>query len=148
MPLSTGLHPSLAGAGGLRTRGDLKHMRRIIVKLGTSVVTDENGEVGLARVAQVVQEVTTLKRMGYEVILVTGGAVALGRMLLSKAQMLSASLAEHVDGSATGLEDAQGAGSTFAEVDMRACAAAGQNKLMSLFSDQVRHAHSIGTTNN
>ncbi|TDH73307.1 hypothetical protein CCR75_007392 [Bremia lactucae] len=105
------------------TRHDLKHAMRIVVKMGTSVVST-NGEPALGRIASIVEQVCTLKRQGKEVLLVTSGAVGIGRKRLNKQILLSASLRTHVQGNQQmlALEKKKGA-----------MAAAGQIGLMSLY---------------
>ncbi|KAF1785136.1 Gamma-glutamyl phosphate reductase GPR, conserved site [Phytophthora cactorum] len=79
------------------TRHDLKHATRIVVKMGTSVVST-NGEPALGRIASIVEQVCMLKRQGKEVLLVTSGSVGIGRKRLNKQILLSASLRTHVQG--------------------------------------------------
>jgi glutamate 5-kinase len=53
-----------------------------VVKLGSSVVADDVGELRLAVVARVCEEVAALHRAGVDVIIVTSGAIARGMHLL------------------------------------------------------------------
>lgn len=105
------------------TRADLQHARRIVIKMGTSVVST-NGEPALGRIASMVEQICMLKRQGKEVLLVTSGAVGIGRKRLNKQILLSASLRTHVQGNQQmlALEKKKGA-----------MAAAGQIGLMSLY---------------
>lgn len=105
------------------TRSDLKYAQRIVIKMGTSVVS-ANGEPALGRIASMVEQISNLKRQGKEVLLVTSGAVGVGRKKLNKQIMLSASLRTHVQGNQQmlALEKKKGA-----------MAAAGQIGLMSLY---------------
>lgn len=57
----------------------LRGARRIVVKLGTSTVTEESGSLCLARVQPIVREIAALIEGGRQVILVSSGAVGLGR---------------------------------------------------------------------
>ncbi|DAZ92848.1 TPA: hypothetical protein N0F65_012519 [Lagenidium giganteum] len=120
-----GPHGPLAAAARGRpiTRQDLKHATRIVVKMGTSVVST-NGEPALGRIASMVEQICMLKRQGKEVLLVTSGAVGIGRKRLNKQILLSASLRTHVQGNQQmlALEKKKGA-----------MAAAGQIGLMSLY---------------
>ncbi len=52
--------------------------RRIVVKLGTGVLTSGIGELNTARIASVCAEVAVLHARGTEVIIVSSGAVGLG----------------------------------------------------------------------
>ncbi|TMW66537.1 hypothetical protein Poli38472_004302 [Pythium oligandrum] len=105
------------------TRADLHHAQRIVVKMGTSVVST-NGEPALGRIASMVEQICMLKRQGKEVLLVTSGSVGIGRKRLNKQILLSASLRTHVQGNQQmlALEKKKGA-----------MAAAGQIGLMSLY---------------
>src|SRR5918998_1815161 len=53
-----------------------------VVKLGSSVVAHESGELRLSVVARVCEEVATLHRTGVDVVVVTSGAIARGIKLL------------------------------------------------------------------
>ncbi len=53
-------------------------MRRMVVKLGSSIVADERGEVRLNVLAAVCDQIATLRREDTEVIVVTSGAIARG----------------------------------------------------------------------
>ena len=55
---------------------------RIIVKIGTSVIT-ENGGLSESVVGSIVDQVAVLKKSGVEAIIITSGAVATGRKILS-----------------------------------------------------------------
>src|SRR5919107_2052901 len=52
------------------------------VKLGSSVVAEDSGELRLSVVARVCEEVATLHRAGTDVVMVTSGAIARGMKLL------------------------------------------------------------------
>ena len=57
--------------------------RRLVVKIGSNVLTQPNGLPDEARMAQLVGQVVALKSLGLEIILVSSGAVAAGRSLLT-----------------------------------------------------------------
>jgi glutamate 5-kinase len=63
-------------------RKGLRAARRIVIKLGTSTVTEPNGELCSQRVLPIVQGIAELIEEGRQVVLVTSGAVGLGRWLL------------------------------------------------------------------
>src|SRR5258705_13207579 len=63
-------------------RKGLRAARRIVIKLGTSTVTEPNGELCSQRVLPIVQGIAELIEEGRAVVLVTSGAVGLGRWLL------------------------------------------------------------------
>jgi glutamate 5-kinase len=56
-----------------------------VVKLGSSIVAEENGELRLAVVARITEEVAALHRTGVDVVVVTSGAIARGMQLLGMA---------------------------------------------------------------
>jgi len=57
-------------------------MAIVVVKLGSSVVAEDSGELRLSVVARVCEEVAALHRAGTEVVVVTSGAIARGMRLL------------------------------------------------------------------
>ncbi|MCT4544065.1 MAG: glutamate 5-kinase [Vallitalea sp.] len=60
-------------------REKLKNKNRIIVKIGSSSLTHEStGEINYYRLEKLIRELTDLKNMGKEVILVSSGAIAVG----------------------------------------------------------------------
>lgn len=54
-------------------------MRRIVVKVGSNVLTRGNGKVDVTRLSSLADQIVWLRQHGYEVILVSSGAVACGR---------------------------------------------------------------------
>lgn len=52
---------------------------RIVVKVGSNVLTRDNGKLDVTRVSAIVDQVAWLKTQGHEVVLVSSGAVACGR---------------------------------------------------------------------
>lgn len=60
------------------TRESLRKARRIVVKVGSSTLTQENGKLDLPRMDNLVQELAALVSGGHELILVSSGAVAAG----------------------------------------------------------------------
>ena len=56
---------------------------RIIVKVGSNVITRADGRLSLARMAALADEVTALHEQGHQVVLVTSGAVAAGKAQVS-----------------------------------------------------------------
>ncbi len=63
--------------------------RRVVIKLGTSVVTGAGGEVCIAQVKPIVRAIVKLTREGRGVVLVSSGAVGLGagRLGLARARL-------------------------------------------------------------
>lgn len=54
-------------------------MKRIAVKVGSNVLTRDNGKLDVTRMSAIVDQIAWLRRNGYEVILISSGAVACGR---------------------------------------------------------------------
>lgn len=84
--------------------------KRIVIKLGTNVLRNDEGYVSLPRVYSFIEDIATLVKSGKEVIIITSGAVGLGKKRL-------------------GLENTQGTALK------QACAAIGQGKLMSIYEN-------------
>jgi glutamate 5-kinase len=68
------------------SRRHLADAQRIVVKLGTHVVTDDGVQLALDRLTDIVEGVARLRRAGREVVLVSSGAVAMGARALGLAE--------------------------------------------------------------
>src|SRR5271170_4594063 len=62
-----------------RRNGLLRGAKRVVIKLGTSTVTGPKGELSLERIEPIVHAIATLQTTGRQVVLVSSGAVGLGR---------------------------------------------------------------------
>lgn len=83
----------------------------MVLKLGTRVLTHDDGALAFSRLVSVAETAASLRRQGREVLIVSSGAIGLGR-------------------------DALGLLDTPVEVDERqACAAVGQTRLMAMYQD-------------
>ena len=91
-------------------RSDFLNVKRIVIKLGTNVLRDDDGEVALSRIYSFIDDISKLIEQGKEVIIVTSGAVGLGKKKLS-------------------LKSTEGDGVK------QACAAVGQSRLMSFYEN-------------
>ena len=60
----------------------LKNIKRIVIKIGSRILTGEEGDLDHAWISALAAEVSKLRRGGHEVIIVSSGAVAAGRTLL------------------------------------------------------------------
>jgi glutamate 5-kinase len=56
----------------------LSHVKRVVIKIGSGVISNSDG-LDLDRIATLCEDVYKLRQRGYEVILVSSGAVAAGR---------------------------------------------------------------------
>ena len=89
-------------------REEFIEAKRIVIKLGTNVLRNEDGEVALSRIYSFIEDISKLVKSGKEVILVTSGAVGLGKKKLNLT-------------------------STTDEGVKQACAAIGQSRLMAFY---------------
>lgn len=89
-------------------RKEFINAKRIVIKLGTNVLRNSDGEVAISRIYSFIEDMAKLVKQGKEVILVTSGAVGLGKKKLN-------------------LE------STAEDGVKQACAAIGQSRLMSFY---------------
>ena len=51
---------------------------RIVIKVGTSTLTHQNGNINIRRIENLCKVIADLKNAGYEIILVSSGAIAMG----------------------------------------------------------------------
>lgn len=93
----------------------LNRVNRIVVKLGTGVLTDSRKRPDQVQFAQLVAQIAALRAAGKEVVLVTSGAVGAGMGVLGHEER-PAALAER-----------------------QACAAVGQSRLMAMYEALFRH---------
>jgi glutamate 5-kinase len=70
--------------------------QRIIIKIGSNVITQENGLPDLSRITHFVEQIAAIKKQGKEVILVSSGAVASGRSLITISEKSDAVAARQV----------------------------------------------------
>ena len=57
---------------------DIKDAKRIVIKVGTSTLTYENGRLNLRRIEQLVKVICDLTNSGKEIVLVSSGAIGVG----------------------------------------------------------------------
>ena len=89
-------------------RKNFINAKRIVFKFGTNILRGDDGYVSLPRIFSFIEDLSHLVKQGKEVIVVTSGAVGLGKKRL-------------------GLESTEGVALK------QACAAIGQGKLMSIY---------------
>jgi glutamate 5-kinase len=96
----------------------LKDVTRVVVKLGTGVLTDSRKQPDLAQMEQLVAQIVAQRQAGKEVVLVSSGAVGAGMGALGYQQRPN-ELAE-----------------------LQACAAVGQSRLMAIY-EKLFGAHGL-----
>lgn len=107
-------------------RNQLRDSKRIIVKMGSAVVTrDDNSGVALGRLASIVEQVSELQHSGKEMVIVTSGATAFGRQRLRSELSMQQTMRDHLS-LTPHLK-------TSSPIDSRAAAAVGQGGLVSLY---------------
>ena len=87
-------------------------MRKVVIKIGTNVITRDSGLLNRPIVNELVKQIGELKKKGMDVIVVTSGAVAAGRSRLGRRARLGDTVV----------------------VDKQVLAAVGQVKLMEIYS--------------
>eukprot|EP01119_Soliformovum_irregulare_P016805 TRINITY_DN4913_c0_g1_i1.p1 TRINITY_DN4913_c0_g1~~TRINITY_DN4913_c0_g1_i1.p1 ORF type:complete len:722 (+),score=230.78 TRINITY_DN4913_c0_g1_i1:128-2293(+) len=109
------------------TRATLKNSKRIVIKIGSAIIAreDQNG-ISLSRIGSIVEQIFEIKQRGMQVIIVSSGAVAIGRHKLTEFKKMNG-VSKQVD------------------IDKRSCAAAGQSGLMSLYETMFGY-FGIGTS--
>ena len=108
--------PCEIGAAGERAREvmeserekRLKSARRLVIKVGTSTVTGADGEVCAERVGPIVQSIAKLMQEGRQVVLVSSGAVGLGRGWLGLHPFAPERHGDHAGVRCRGAESADG----------------------------------------
>eukprot|EP00261_Vitis_vinifera_P036014 XP_019077257.1 PREDICTED: delta-1-pyrroline-5-carboxylate synthase isoform X1 [Vitis vinifera] len=106
------------------SREFVKDVKRVIVKVGTAVVTRADGRLAVGRVGALCEQLKELNSQGYEVILVASGAVGVGIQRLRYRRLVNSRFCHHC------LDDLQ---KPQIELDSKACAAVGQSSLMALY---------------
>ena len=64
--------------------------QRIIIKIGSNVLTQKDGLPDLKRITHLVEQIASIKSQGIEVVLVSSGAVASGRSLITISEKFDA----------------------------------------------------------
>jgi len=93
------------------SRESLKSAARLVVKLGTGVLTDRRKQIDPAQLGQLVTQIATLRKVGKEIVIVSSGAVGAGMGVLDYEKR------------PTDL------------TELQACAAVGQPRLMANYSE-------------
>ncbi len=91
-------------------RKEFINAKRVVIKLGTNILRNIDGNVSMPRIFSFIEDISALVKSGKEVIVITSGAVGLGKKKL-------------------GLDSTEGTALK------QACAAIGQSKLMSIYEE-------------
>ncbi|MGL5245713.1 MAG: glutamate 5-kinase [Sarcina sp.] len=59
-------------------RNHIKEAKRIVIKVGTSTLTYDNGSINLTRIEKLSRVISDLSNMGKEIVLVSSGAIGVG----------------------------------------------------------------------
>ncbi|XP_047324072.1 delta-1-pyrroline-5-carboxylate synthase-like [Impatiens glandulifera] len=102
-------------------RSLLNNVKRVVIKMGTAIVTRDDGRLAIGRVGAIFEQIEELSSQGFEIILVSSGAVGAGRQRLRYRRLVHSSFAD--------LQKPQ------LEIDGKACAAVGQNGLMAVYDN-------------
>ncbi|TDH68600.1 hypothetical protein CCR75_003580 [Bremia lactucae] len=102
---------------------NLRRARTILIKIGTEIVQSPEGLLAMGQIGNIVEQIAVLHMRGHSIILVSSGSVPIGKMVLHRQFLLSGSMQSHLGGQVD--KNAQ-----FYE---KACAAAGQSGLQSLY---------------
>lgn len=70
-------------------RAKLRDAKRIVVKVGTSTITYPTGKMNLSRLESLVRELADLANQGREIVLVSSGAIAVGRDRMNRKKSAS-----------------------------------------------------------
>ncbi|MEI8377036.1 MAG: glutamate 5-kinase [bacterium] len=89
----------------------IQKAQRIVIKFGTNVLTNSDGNIALSRIYSFIEDIAKLKKQGKEIIIVTSGAVGLGAKKLKLNEIPNLVSIK------------------------QACAAVGQSKLMYFYED-------------
>jgi delta-1-pyrroline-5-carboxylate synthetase len=106
----------------LIAREDLPNMKRILIKVGTSVITQDDGTLALGRMSHVVEQIMELLKSNKEVVLVTSGAVNFGAKKLGRQRTFSSDLRLS---------------------NPRACAATGQSGIMAMYETLFNQKNAV-----
>jgi len=89
-------------AAALESVSPLAEARRLVVKIGSALIVDDKGDIRQDWLESVADDIATLRQRGVESIVVTSGAVAIGRKALGLARTKSLRIEEKQGAAAIG----------------------------------------------
>jgi glutamate 5-kinase len=89
-------------ASAYQSVSPLSEARRLVVKIGSALIVDEKGDIREAWLESVTDDIAALRQRGVESIVVTSGAVAIGRRVLGLARTKSLRIEEKQAAAAIG----------------------------------------------
>jgi len=118
------------------TRTELKQAKRVVIKMGSAVITRGDGQgLALGRLAAIIEQVAEIQNQGRECIVVTSGAVAFGKQKLGQELLMSMSMRETLSS-----VDRSSELKSIAQHELkRPNAAVGQSGLMALYEAMFRN---------
>ena len=60
----------------------LSNFRRLVVKVGSSLLVDDQGQLNREWLAGLGDDIANLSRQGHEILVVSSGAIAIGSLIL------------------------------------------------------------------
>jgi glutamate 5-kinase len=89
-------------AAALGSVSPLAEARRLVVKIGSALIVDDKGDIRQSWLESVADDIAVLRQRGVESIVVTSGAVAIGRKVLGLARTKSLRIEEKQGAAAIG----------------------------------------------
>ena len=66
----------------MKLRKEFEGIKRLVVKVGSKVITKDSGQLDTRKMRKIVEDISDLVDYGIEVVLVSSGAVSLGKAFL------------------------------------------------------------------
>jgi len=73
----------ISGVNSYKLKNSKPDFNRIAIKIGSNVITQEDGSLNDGRILRIVEDIAVLYKQGIEVVLISSGAVAAGRSEVS-----------------------------------------------------------------
>ena len=120
------LHPNDAQASAKaieHQRRQLRLARRVVIKVGTPVVTHVDGNLALGRIGSLIEQIARLRQEGRDAVIVTSGAISTGSLRMRKTMTLNSTLHDAIRQKKLGSDD----------INKSAASAVGQSLLMNMY---------------